>query len=234
MSELLSTSGAAAKPAAWSLHRVARAVECVVLFGGLPLVLLPIIPERPGILIPFLVGTAIFALGLLLTDRTFDVRSLAGARAIVRDLPRMLLVFAGGAVAIAIFTWLYDPDRLFAFARGNPERYAFVMLAYPIFSVYPQEIIFRAFFFHRYATVFRSPAAMIAASGIAFGWGHVIFGWHWVPMTLSTIGGLLFAWTYQRTRSTLAASLEHALYGDFIWTIGLGWYFYSGAVRHFG
>ena len=41
---------------------------------------------------------------------------------------------------------------------------------------------------------------------------------------------LLFAWTYERTESSLAAGLQHALFGCWLFTAGLGWFFYLGSV----
>ena len=40
----------------------------------------------------------------------------------------------------------------------------------------------------------------------------------------------LFARTYAGSRSFLQAVVEHSLWGNFIFTIGLGWYFYGGAI----
>jgi len=44
------------------------------------------------------------------------------------------------------------------------------------------------------------------------------------------MGGVLIAKTYQDTESLIISSIEHALYGTFIFTIGLGKYFYYGVV----
>jgi membrane protease YdiL (CAAX protease family) len=104
------------------------------------------------------------------------------------------------------------------------------MLFYPVLSVYPQELAFRAYFFHRYAPVFRSKIAMILASAVAFGYAHIILH-NWIAIIFTTVGGLLFAVTYWRTRSLLATCLEHAIYGCYIFTVGWGWYFYGGSLR---
>ena len=103
--------------------------------------------------------------------------------------------------------------------------------------MYPQEIIFRAFFVRRYGEALRSlggAVTLVAVGALAFGWAHVLFGANArataIAVGLSTIGGVLFLTTYLRTRSTLAASVEHALYGDLLFTVGLGWYFYSGNI----
>jgi membrane protease YdiL (CAAX protease family) len=47
-------------------------------------------------------------------------------------------------------------------------------------------------------------------------------------MLLTTVGGLLFAYTYQRYRSTLLVAAEHALYGDFVFSVGIGGMFVNG------
>jgi hypothetical protein len=46
-------------------------------------------------------------------------------------------------------------------------------------------------------------------------------------IAFATLGGLMFAATYERRRSTLLVSIEHGLYGDFIFTVGLGGLFYD-------
>ncbi len=204
-----------------------RAIECALVFGVGPALLDLRVFGR--VLIPLLLGFGAFCLLALLIDRDFEKRRLIGLRGLVGDLPRILLVFVAGGTLICLFTWIMFPERLFGFVTGNTGLWLSVMLLYPIFSVYPQEIIYRAFFFRRYRAVFREPWQMIVASGVAFGWAHVVLE-NWIAVLLCTIGGLLFAWTYHRSRSTLAASVEHALYGDLIWTIGLGWFFYAGSV----
>jgi membrane protease YdiL (CAAX protease family) len=50
-------------------------------------------------------------------------------------------------------------------------------------------------------------------------------------MVLTFVAGLLFAWRYQTTGSLLVTCIEHALYGCFIFTVGLGGLFYHGAGR---
>ena len=54
---------------------------------------------------------------------------------------------------------------------------------------------------------------------------------HWEAVTISFIGGLIFAYRYTRTRSFLAVWLEHALYGDLIFTVGLGRFFFTGVAN---
>jgi len=68
---------------------------------------------------------------------------------------------------------------------------------------------------------------MIAASSLAFSFVHIIFG-NWFAVGLCCLGGLLFSLTYQRSGSLLLASIDHAVFGNFIFTIGLGQFFHHG------
>ena len=131
-----------------------------------------------------------------------------------------------------------EPELFLRLPRERTGLWIAIMLLYPIFSVYPQEIIFRAFFVRRYGVALRSlggTAALVGVGAAAFGWGHVMFGadarMTSIAVGLSAVGGVLFMTTYLRTESTLAATVEHALYGDLLFTVGLGWYFYSGNIN---
>jgi uncharacterized protein len=58
---------------------------------------------------------------------------------------------------------------------------------------------------------------------------HILFH-NWIALALTFPGGILFALRYCNTRSLAVSSLEHALYGCFLFTIGLGQFFYVRAV----
>jgi CAAX protease family protein len=75
-----------------------------------------------------------------------------------------------------------------------------VVILYPIFSVYPQELLYQAFFFHRYKLLFGDRTGMIAASAMVFGFVPIIFG-NWAAIGLTSIGGLLFGLTYRKSGS---------------------------------
>ena len=132
----------------------------------------------------------------------------------------------GVPVLTAIAWWLPHAD-LFAFPRERTGMWLVVMVAYPLISVIPQEVLFRVVVFHRYRRLFPTRVAMIAGSAIAFGWAHIIYG-SFVSVVLSAIGGVVFGLTWFRTRSLLLVSLQHALFGQWIFTVGLGRYFYAG------
>ena len=131
----------------------------------------------------------------------------------------ILLVLLGLAVR------LFAPEFLFSLVKQQPLFWAMLMLLYPLFSVCPQEFLYRTFFFRRYQPLFGAGWGMIAASSLAFSFVHIVFG-NWLAVALCSLGGLLFSLTYHRSGSLLLASIDHALFGNFIFTIGLGQFFH--------
>lgn len=152
---------------------------------------------------------------------------LWGARGVRPALRSILLTWAAAAVVGVAVVAVVRPGSLFDLPREAPWLWLAVAVFYPLLSVYPQEVLFRAFLLHRYAPVFGTGWAAAAASAVAFGFAHVIFGSVW-SVLLTLAGGALFARRYQRTGSLLAACVEHSLYGVLAFTIGLGDLFYHG------
>jgi membrane protease YdiL (CAAX protease family) len=74
---------------------------------------------------------------------------------------------------------------------------------------------------------------MILASACAFAFLHIIFR-NWLAVALTFGGGLLFAARYAETGSLATSSFEHALYGCWLFTVGLGQYFYHGTIATVG
>jgi membrane protease YdiL (CAAX protease family) len=203
--------------------------ECLVVFFGLPTLLVVARSTFGRLVIPTLLVLAVGCLVLLLRDPTFDRRRLVGTRNLGAGVRRILAVFLPAGAVVGLAVWFFLPERFLAFPAQRPQLWLMVMLLYPLVSVYPQELLFRTFFFHRYRPLFGDRWAMITMSALAFGAAHLFFANPVAPI-MSAIGGGLFAWTYARSGSTLQSVIEHALWGDLIFTIGLGWYFYGGAI----
>lgn len=99
------------------------------------------------------------------------------------------------------------------------------MIFYPVWSAFTQEVIYRGFFFHRYLPLFKSDNHAIVVNGILFGLLHIIFR-NWIAVMGATVIGIIWALSYVKNRSILMVSIEHAIVGDYLFTIGLGYYFY--------
>ncbi|MBN8532166.1 MAG: CPBP family intramembrane metalloprotease [Alphaproteobacteria bacterium] len=199
-------------------------VECVALFALLPVVFW-FLPLKPLLfLVLWVMGLGCLLLWMRMTK--------AGVGELWRGVPRqawkpMLLRFAVCAPALLAFTAWHDPERLFSFPIERPGMWAVVMLLYPVLSVIPQEIVYRVFFCERYKALFAGRATLLM-SGLAFGHAHLFLG-NWVAYVFSAIGGVMFAQTYEKHRNFALIWVEHALYGCWVFTLGLGWYFYHGA-----
>lgn len=177
--------------------------------------------------IPVLLLAAMMCLGLLLRDSTFDRTRFWRMPVLRSELRRILFRFAVVSALIVLAIVCLNRPSFLNLPRQHPVIWMVIMLLYPLFSVYPQELIYRAFLFQRYEPIMPTPATRIIASGAAFGLVHIVFG-NSLAVVLSILGGLLFAWTYHRTRSLAVVFFEHTLYGCCIFTVGLGGYFYHG------
>lgn len=207
--------------------RAVRAAELFALFVALPLALrLRLLP------LPRLAVLAVVTAGGLLAlarDPAFDRRRLWSLDGLRAALPGILLRSAVAAGAIVLVVRLLVPQRLLALPLQHPLAWAAGLLAYPLLSVWPQEVLYRVFFFHRYRTLFPGTASRIAASAAAFSVLHLVYPNAVAPL-LSLPAGLVFAWSYRRTGSMGPVWVEHTLYGLLIFSLGLDGYFYDGRI----
>ena len=148
------------------------------------------------------------------------------------DLRTVVVVVCRWVVAtIILLILVYEvfPDKLFIIQENNPGLIWKILIFYPVFSALPQEFIFCKFFFHRYRCFFGDGVLMVAMSAFAFCVAHILF-LNWVAPILGLMAGILFANTYMKTRSLAMVALEHSLYGNALFALGLGWYFWGGSV----
>lgn len=128
-------------------------------------------------------------------------------------------------LAIAIITLLYmymvDCKNLFIVIKSKPFLWMVILFIYSVFSVYPQELLYRTFFFQRYESLFRSNALFVLINAALFSLAHLFFK-NTLVMILTFTGGILFALTFKKTKSTLLVSVEHAIYGCWLFTVGMG------------
>lgn len=162
---------------------------------------------------------------LLFRDRNFEFSRFWQVGKWRRHLPGAALRFVAVASVLAVYSLiLIDGSAGGPHIQGH-SPFVFTLFFYPVLSVYPQGIIYRGFIFHRYQKLFPDRRLLIIASALVFGYGHIIFD---EPATvgLTVAGGLFFARTYSATRSLILSGIEHALYGDFIFAIGMWKYFF--------
>jgi len=209
------------------MSRAALCIEFLLLFVAIPLGYR--FSPRPIPALPVLWLAALYCYWRLRRDASFSSDLLWNPRPALAQLPSILICFLIVAAVVWLAVRLIAPELLFSFVRTRPVLWALVMILYPVLSAYPQGIIYRSFLMHRYASLLPSGLATILVSAAAFAFMHIIFR-NPLAVALTFFGGLLFAWRYSITGSLFTSSLEHALYGCWLFTIGLGQYFYHGRI----
>ncbi len=174
---------------------------------------------------------ATMALGLVLLHVTpgwrwrhlWDLRSLRGTGRTI------LWTSALTAVVLTALTLWLIPERFLILPRQRTELWLGILALYPWFSVLGQEVIFRPLFWFRYGHLFPSGRARILVNATVFGAAHLFF-LNWIAPLATFAGGLLFAWAYERSRSFPMVFLMHWIAGGLVFTLGLGLFFYHGAI----
>ena len=132
-----------------------------------------------------------------------------------------LIKFLGIVCVTTLFVWFTNKDVLFNVLLNKSKLWFFILFFYSVFSVYPQELIYRTFYFKRYHNLLLNKNLFIFINAIVFSLGHIFFK-NLLVLVLTFLGGLLFACTYNKTKSTLLVSIEHAVYGCWLFTVGMG------------
>ena len=202
--------------------KLVRWFEMAGIYVGVPLLLLgDLIPHHKIIA---LLAVCIVCLVLLLRDKTFD-RSRFGLNG-YHNWRTLSIRFAIIASCLILCLVLVESGNSLANLRHNPAVWALTILTYTVFSVVPQEIIYRVFFFHRYSSLFAQEKVSVVANAALFAFAHILFR-NWIAVIGSFVASLIWTMTYLRSRSLLVVSIEHALYGNFVFTLGIGHYFYA-------
>ena len=160
---------------------------------------------------------------IILRDKSFP-RKYFGLNGFKYWSPLVIrfLIIAG---LLTVLVWYFKPDRFFIIPRQEPLMWLLIMIGYPIWSVFPQELIYRGYFFHRFKILTNNEWLLILMNAFLFSFSHIVFG-NWVAPVLTFFASIIFAFTYIKSRSLLVVFIEHLLYGNFIFTVGLGHYFY--------
>ncbi len=206
-------------------RRIARLTELLVLYAGIPTLLA--LGDQRGRLLPVLWAVTAVAALALWHDPSFDRRRLRGWCREKAEWRALALRLAVAAVLLTVALWWYRPDWLFRLPRHRPGLWAALLILYPLLSVLPQGLIFRTLYLHRYAPAFQSPQLARVAGAALFSLAHVPFGNGIAPL-FTLVGGALFLRTHERSGSLAMSCIEHALYGNLLFTLGWGIYFYHG------
>ena len=195
-----------------------KLTEFFLLFVALPVSL--VLEYSPYVKAGLVLTGFIYIIWILLKveKQEFKINKLLNWKLFWQRTLVLLIIISILTTAYVYFT---DASNLFIVVRTKPFMWIIIVLVYSLLSVYPQELIYRTFFFLRYESLFKDPKMFTFINAIVFCLAHLLFK-STLVLILTFLGGILFAWTFQRTRSTLLVSIEHAIYGSWLFTVGMG------------
>ena len=193
-------------------------VELLFLFVCCPLILITSLPIVLKIIIAL--GGVAYAIRILYKDELIDLKAFHPNN--FNEVAFSIAIrFVVIIIATLLFMWIFQKDKLFFVVLKNPMLWIGIVCFYSIFSVYPQEVIYRTFFIHRYQKLFKSHSWLIFVNALLFSFAHIIFNNAFV-LLVTFIGGIFFTLTYLKTKNLTITSIEHAIYGSWLFTIGMG------------
>jgi len=201
-------------------------VEFVFLFLVLPLILFFLTPIP---VLPFLWLVAIWCFFILKKEAKLPKEKFTSFKGLNKVFLTIFIQFLIISFILLAFVYFFMPDKIFSLIRDNPLFWLAIMIIYPTLSVYPQELVYRVYFFYRYENIFKNRNLLIYLNAFLFGYMHILFH-NWIAVVLTIAGGYIFAKLYEKTHSLMILFVAHSLYGCMLFTIGLGEYFYTGTV----
>ncbi|MAQ75458.1 MAG: CPBP family intramembrane metalloprotease [Aquimarina sp.] len=198
--------------------KVKRSIELFFLFVVLPASLSISYPIWIKILV--VLSSFIYVLYLLKKEYDFGFK-IPSKHSAIAFRNRILVNFSIILILTVVLVYFSNPDMLFSVMLKKTTLWAVILLVYTLFSVLPQELIYRTFFFHRYQLLFKNKSMFIFLNATLFSLAHIFFR-NTLVLILTFLGGLLFAFTYHKSKSTLLVSIEHAIYGNWLFTVGMG------------
>ena len=194
-----------------------RLLEFILLFFVLPI----------GLALPLPITLKLTAVGIsILYVIVIFIKKKNFSRMKLRE-PNIIYVFRVAFLAILLFVAgifivkMYQPELLFNPVKQQPLFWLTILFVYTFLSVLPQEIIYRKFFLERYYILFDGRRMLYLFNIICFSICH-LFLHNVLVLILTAVGGCFFLYTYEKEKNIWWTSLEHALYGNIIFTLGIG------------
>ena len=211
-------------------HNIYKIIELILLSSIIPYIVLVL--KLFNLIIPVLLLVCVYCIIIYCVEnKNFSSEFQKIFNININILIRIIIRWIFASLILLIITFYFFNEKFFIIQNNKPEILWKIMILYPIFSALPQEFIFCKFFFYRYKSIFKSDNNLVISSALFFAITHILF-LNFIAPILSFIGGLLFANTYNKHRSLLLVSLEHGLYGNTLFFIGLGWYFWGGSINY--
>ena len=201
------------------MHRLFKFLELFLLFIVIPGIL------ATTLYAPIKIGAVVMALLYVLAltyknraNLNFSISFKKPSKPyIVRVLLLSVLLILLGVILINFI----NADLLFTVVKSKPKLWVVILFVYAFLSVIPQELVYRSFFYFRYRSLFANKKLFSIVNVVCFSWCHVFLNNIWV-MLITALAGILFVYTYEKEKSLFWTVVEHSLYGNLVFTLGLG------------
>ena len=206
---------------AWGMPRLrARRYALALLETGFVFVGLPILAMNSagGLTIPLIMMVRLSSTAILLSA----TKSFHWSDLLPVDFWSEWRLLAGcsapfAAIAFTV-TSIYWPSRLFS----APPEIAIMLVAFPVLTALPMELVYRALFFRRYGHLIRGEATAVILGAAATSLGYAVLS--------GSVGGVFFGfalggvlgWAYLRTGNFLVSILLHWAAVASLYLIGPG------------
>lgn len=124
-------------------------------------------------------------------------------------------------LATTLVLYYQNKEDLFNVIVNKPDLWLKFSGVYILFSVIPQELIYRTFFVKRYQSLVEKQWMFVFINSVLFSFAHIWFQ-SFTVLAFTFVGSLLFTNTYLKTKSTWLIILEHSIYGVWLYTVGYG------------
>ncbi len=138
---------------------------------------------------------------------------------------KMTLIYLGTFIFFIAYIYFFLDEKPFILLRERPHLMLIISIFYPLISAFPQELIYRPFYFQRYKDIL-SDKEIIISNMFAFSFLHIIYN-NFPALILTLISGLVFTLNYYRQRSLMLVTIEHSILGLIVFFTGMGRYFYK-------
>jgi membrane protease YdiL (CAAX protease family) len=199
-------------------NRIFLISELILLFFIVPFILF--LDVFPSVKIGSLIIAVTYTLVISRTKRLIPLKILT-LFSLKEHSKRLLITAPIVLSACLIFMFYWHPNNVFIVVKKTPMIWISILFSYPLFSVLPQELLYRSYFFTRYKSLFKNTNYLLIINIIAFPIAH-LFLKNWLVLFITLIGGMLFTLSYKKSKSILFTALEHSIYGNWLFTVGMG------------
>mgnify|MGYP001827867619 CR=1 FL=1 len=130
-----------------------RLIELIILFVGIPVSFTLEFPIWVKMIVGLVGFSYVIFVLLRIEKNQFRISDTINWKLFWNQTLLKLIVIA---IITTLYVWFFDYSNLYKVVRSKPMLWGIILFVYSIFSVYPQELIYRTFFFQRYEALFNN------------------------------------------------------------------------------